>query len=612
MKTRLAALALLFSTVGSYCVAQTFRVDTLQKTGPLNQRINVVILGDGFTESELPKFDTEARKFAAFFLDYSPFTAYRDYFNLYSIRVPSNESGATNPGTAPDRNPSQPVGTKDTYFGSSFGTANIDRLVAITKYEAFTNVMAQNFPSYDLAVVIVNSPYYGGSGGGIATFTLHESASLIGVHEIGHTFSFLTDEYWAGAAFGNETANQTRDTNPATIKWKKWLNQFNIGIFQHTGDAAAAEWYKPTSNNCLMEVLNRPFCAVCREATSNRILQLVKSVETVQPAPDSRVVVGAESARFQLGLLLPRPNTLRVQWRLNGALLDQKAAQLSVSNSQLPEAVNELSVSVLDTTEYIRLGNHPQQHTYAYRWTLERANLVKILAVSASKAVICSGQSTTLTAQDCIGSVTWSTGATGTSLSVSPTQSTMYSAVCAIPNAASQTAKVDIKVNPLPTAAASNTGPYLEGQTVQLNATGGATYQWNGPNNFASAQQNPTISTANVGSAGNYVVMVASAEGCIGSAQTTVTISPILSTPAATTNAVSVFPNPAKEFIQVRSSLSGEQRIVLLDVTGREVFSKSFVQSTEINTSALPDNLYFYRIGNGQESVTGKVLISPR
>lgn len=173
-------------------IVRKFPVDTLQKTGPLANRINVVILGDGFTAGELPAFSKAAQNFVTFFLNYAPYNKYRNYFNFFTIKVPSNQSGATNPGTAPDRYPDQPIETKDTYFGASFGTSNIHRLVTIRNYQAFSSVMANNFPEYDLAIMIVNSTWYGGAGGGeSATFTLHSASNLIGVHEIGHSFSFL-------------------------------------------------------------------------------------------------------------------------------------------------------------------------------------------------------------------------------------------------------------------------------------------------------------------------------------------------------------------------------------------------------------------------------------
>ena len=592
----------------SFCFGQRFRVDTLQKTGPLAKRINVVILGDGFTQSELPKFDQEAQKFMAFFLGYTPYNAYKNYFNFFSIRVPSTESGATNPGTAPDRYPNQPVETKDTYFGSSFGTNNIHRSVSIRKYQAFSTVMATNFPSYDLAIMIVNSPWYGGSGGNPATFTLDVQASLIGVHEIGHLFSSLADEYWPGISYTRETANMTRNPDPSSVVWRKWLNQNNVSIFQHTGDADAVKWYKPTTHNCLMEQLDKPFCTVCREVTTNRILQLVKPVEAVQPA-EGRIRVEAQPKRFQLDLLKPNPNTLRVEWKLNGMLMNRDSAQISLSNEQLVNLSNTLTVTVFDSTAYIRAENHRLAHTYTYQWTLDEAVDATTLTLSSAQPSVCSGETTTLTALNCTGSITWSTGATNTSISVSPTQSSTYSATCAVTGLAAQTATIGVTVFPLPVANVSNTGPYLEGQTIQLMANGGATYSWKGPAGFISTEQNPIIRSALISRAGTYTVVVTSANGCVSSAQTTVTISPVLATPNLMADGVWVSPNPAQHRVRVEATLPGKLEVTLLDAVGHEILKKEFYQTTELNTETLPKAVYFYRVRNDQRVITGKLII---
>lgn len=74
---------------------------------------------------------------------------------------------------------------------------------------------------------------------------------------------------------------------------------------------------------------------------------------------------------------------------------------------------------------------------------------------------------------------------------------------------------------------ATNTGPYCEGSTIQLNASPGATYAWTGPNGFTSTLQNPTILNCVVGDSGVYSVTV-SGVGCLAAATTTVTVVPAI------------------------------------------------------------------------------------
>ncbi len=75
-----------------------------------------------------------------------------------------------------------------------------------------------------------------------------------------------------------------------------------------------------------------------------------------------------------------------------------------------------------------------------------------------------------------------------------------------------------------PIVTASNTGPYCVGSTLQLNATGGATYSWSGPGGYTSAVQNPTRATATTAMSGTYTVTVTDASGCTATASTSVTV----------------------------------------------------------------------------------------
>ncbi|KIA93374.1 hypothetical protein OC25_13135 [Pedobacter kyungheensis] len=91
---------------------------------------------------------------------------------------------------------------------------------------------------------------------------------------------------------------------------------------------------------------------------------------------------------------------------------------------------------------------------------------------------------------------------------------------------------ITVTVNPLPVARAENFGPFCNGSTIQLNASGGTTYSWTGPNGFTSAAQSPTIINATKAMGGEYTVQV-TANGCTSPASTQVIVSDPL---AITTN----------------------------------------------------------------------------
>ncbi|SKB83030.1 M64 family metallopeptidase [Dyadobacter psychrophilus] len=601
---RIFTLALLLISY-SNCFSQSFKVDTIYKHGSIDNRVNVVILGDGFTQAELPRFTEEARKFADFFLDYAPYNVYRNYFNFFSIATPSKESGVTNPGNAPDAYPDQPVGKKDTYYGASFGEY-IHRLVVVQNYQRLTDVLAYNFPVADLVVMLVNTPFYGGSGGGIAVHTLHSTANTIGVHEIGHTFSFLNDEYWAGPQYGWEAANMTAINDPANVKWKNWLNETNIGIYPH-GDGDAAKWFKPTHANCLMEYLDRPFCAVCKEATAERILQVVNPIERAFPEITKEIVLEGEPQTFKLELVEPEPNSLKVEWLLDGKLI-KTGSEISLSEADMQGNTGELIASVFDSTLLSRREDREEQRTKNIQWTLAKSNAPQVFRLKVSDSGICPGEFSVISASGCKGNVSWSTGESGLSVNVGPKETTTYSATCKTAGLPDSTLKTQIIVFEQPEATATNTGPYFEKATIEIAASGGSQYFWTGPNDYLSQVQVSLIENATVANAGTYEVRVVDLNGCSDTATTEVKVDPILAVENPSSALVQVSPNPAKGFVKVTTKLTGKSIFTLFDITGKKVLNKDFEQHIEMDLHKTA-GLYLYRFSNGGKEVTGKLLI---
>ncbi|GGB81310.1 M64 family metallopeptidase [Dyadobacter sediminis] len=587
--------------------AQKFPVDTIYKTGPLEKRINVVILGDGFTESQLPEFRAEARNFADFILAYEPYNHYKHYFNFFAIPTPSKESGVTNPGTAPDAYPDQPVETKDTFYGASFG-GTIHRLVTVEKSSVIENVLALNMPQVDLTVVLVNTPFYGGSGGSYAVYTLHPLANTIGVHEIGHTFSSLSDEYWAGTAYGQEAQNMTAESRREAVKWKNWLNETRIGVFSYGEEGDAARWFKPSSSSCLMEFLDQPFCAVCREGTTERILQIVNPVEKVLPDTSEAVILSESDQTFELGLLDPEPNTLKVEWKLNGKPIGNKHSKLNLSVKDLPADNAVLTATVFDSTFLSRQEEARTIRTHAVQWQLASSNAAQVFRLKVSENRICLGSYSMITAAGCMGTVSWSTGESAESITVKPVHDATYTATCSMDGQPLQTLDATITVLPLPTATAVNGGPYYEGSAIQLEADGGTAFLWNGPEQFGSLFQNPVIENATARNAGIYEVKVTDANGCSATAQTEVKVDPILATGQDLQAWVRISPNPAKDFIRVKTALHGESQLDIYDLNGRKVASRSFHSETEINLN-VSAGLYIYKFTNGPKEVSGKLLL---
>ncbi len=345
--------------------AQVFPVETILNNGVQEKRIKYVFLSDGYQAGELPTYLAQVSAMKDYLLTQTPFQQYKNFFNFYAIQVPSVDSGANHPRMASDENSSsgQPIASVNTYFGSTFDYADIHRLVVPENVSAVYNVLSSNFPNYDQVFVLVNSPYYGGSGGSYATATVDPSSNEVAIHEIGHSFATLADEYAIGGQ--GEAPNRTANTNPATIKWKNWLGDNEIGIYP----VGVENWQRP-HQSCKMQYLGVPFCSVCTEAFINRIYALVTPIYSYSPA-SSAVSINAPT-NFSATLTLPEPNTLTTEWDLNGFTIASDTTAITIIPDQLSTGDNLLTLFVTDQTELSRSYRPNAGYVFSQTWTINK------------------------------------------------------------------------------------------------------------------------------------------------------------------------------------------------------------------------------------------------
>lgn len=353
--------------IGSFCFAQVFETVPILQNGTNDKRINIAVLGDGFTTAQLPSFVTSAQNTVNYLFTKSPYTEYKNYFNAYAIKVVSAESGVKHPGTATDvPEPVFPVANPNNYFSSSFDNG-VHRCYYGNTTKV-TQVLASNLPDFDVAYILGNTPEYGGCGGTYAFASLNSSANEIVVHELGHSFGNLADEYWFSGT--GERANKTQTSDPATIKWKNWVGLNGVGIYPH---AESPTWYRP-HQSCEMRYLNQQFCSVCKEAIIEKIHALVSPVDSYIPANSSSVNVNA-NVTFTVTEILPIPNTLVNSWTLNGTALPSTSNSLTVTPSQLNNGSNTLIFSVNDNNPLVKVNNHSTVHFTNVTWTLSKSTL---------------------------------------------------------------------------------------------------------------------------------------------------------------------------------------------------------------------------------------------
>ncbi|ELX10841.1 peptidase M64 [Janthinobacterium sp. HH01] len=195
----------------------------IRVNGPSPDKVDLLILGDGYTKADMAKFEATARKLADHLFDTSPFKERAKDFNVWALALPTEESGVSRPSTGVHH--ASPLGTRYDIFGS-------ERYVLTTDNRALRE-LAQYAP-YEFIEILVNNETYGGGGifGQFSTAAAgNDWANYLFVHEFGHHFAGLADEYYTSpvAYQSNGTRQEPWEPNatalrdPANLKWKKFV-----------------------------------------------------------------------------------------------------------------------------------------------------------------------------------------------------------------------------------------------------------------------------------------------------------------------------------------------------------------------------------------------------
>lgn len=361
--------------------AQIFDIENIKNSGDDSKRINLVILSDGYQVDELPKFITDVTNFTNAMFSQSPFLEYADYFNVYAIKVPSNESGADHPATANDVNETAatPVFV-DTYFNATFDAFGyhrylfygIDYTTAASAEAKINSVLADNFPGYDQALLLVNTTAYGGTGGKFPIASI--SGFDLAIHELGHSLFNLKDEYYGGDVYVGEAINMTQQSDPSLVKWKNWIGTNGTGIYAHGSSGISATWFKPRHQGCKMEQLNKPFCSVCKEGIIEKIHSIISPIDSYAPN-ENTISSPSFPLDFNLNLINPTNNSLENDWTLNGSNFANNVDGISLIETDLLEGINTVTAMVNDATSFVDVDNHETLHVYMVTWSINYSTL---------------------------------------------------------------------------------------------------------------------------------------------------------------------------------------------------------------------------------------------
>ena len=262
--------------------------ETILYSGDPSHKIDIAILAEGYTESEMSKFVSDAKRLTDSIFAVAPFSQSKGDFNVYAVKSGSLESGTDIPGDHVYRN---------TVFNSTFYTFDISRYLTTSDLKTVHD-LAADVP-YDQIILLVNTSRYG--GGGFYNFinicsSDHPLSPNVFVHEFGHGFAGLADEYFTSEVTFDNYYNlkvEPWEPNLTTLvnfdlKWKSFLNldtpvptpriekyETTLGAFEGGGYRAKGI-YSPMEDCRMKSNKTHNFCPVCIRAIQAVIAENTK------------------------------------------------------------------------------------------------------------------------------------------------------------------------------------------------------------------------------------------------------------------------------------------------------------------------------------------------
>jgi hypothetical protein len=225
--------------------------------------IHIAFVAEGYTAEEMDHYLSDCQKAISSLFNHEPFKSMQDRFNIIAVKSASQESGTSEPSKGI---------WKNTALGSHFDTFYSDRYLTTLHLKRLHDLLAGT--PYEHIIILVNTEHYG--GGGIynsynLSYTDGKNFLPVVVHEFGHSFGGLGDEY----AYGNDDPMYFADTEPWEPnlttkaqfigKWENLMEEGKAGFFEGGGYLENGVWRG--CENCRMRTNEEPeFCPVCQQA----------------------------------------------------------------------------------------------------------------------------------------------------------------------------------------------------------------------------------------------------------------------------------------------------------------------------------------------------------
>ncbi len=269
----------IFADSGNQLAFETFDIEI---NGPPNEKVDILFVAEGYTAEEMDKFIDDAKRSAGYIFSEEPFKGNKISFNIRAVKSISKDSGTDIPGEGI---------WKNTVMNSNFYTFGIERYMTTLDYKSVCDVASN--AHYDQVYILVNTSKYG--GGGIYNMYAisavdNEISRAVVVHEFGHAFGGLADEYYNSSVAYNSFFNlkaEPWNPNLTTLvdfnsKWKDLISEVTpvptppgdefletVGVYEGGGYVSKGV-YRPMID-CMMHSNEAEFCPVCSWA----LLQMI-------------------------------------------------------------------------------------------------------------------------------------------------------------------------------------------------------------------------------------------------------------------------------------------------------------------------------------------------
>lgn len=260
-----------------------FRVSVLRYSGDPAHKVDLVFAGEGYTQDRIQKLRTDARRMMDYLFSMEPYASRADDFNVWLVESVSKESGVDIPQFGQWR---------DTVMDSMFDTFYTDRYLTIMDHTKIASVVSGSV--FDTVFVIADEVKYGG-GGFYNSYAMgtsdHPLSMVVMVHEFGHSFAGLGDEYYdSSVAYEDYYPAGVEPWEPNittrvdfSSKWEDMLEEGipvptpddsayagHVGLFEGAGYMAHGCW-RPYYECRMLNNTAPGFCPVCRRAINRMI-----------------------------------------------------------------------------------------------------------------------------------------------------------------------------------------------------------------------------------------------------------------------------------------------------------------------------------------------------